>query len=111
MSGQSEKRSYPRAEIVRLSHISIGNNSHACTLTNISASGAKFEFSSREQHPFIPRDMVAVSITETGDLSGELSGELRGKILRTTPSEVAVSFLLSKPDEKQLVATIQAALG
>jgi len=107
MSGQSEKRSYPRAEIVRLSHISIGNNSHACTLTNISASGAKFEFSSREQHPFIPRDMVAVSITETGDLSGEL----RGKILRTTPSEVAISFLLSKPDEKQLVATIQAALG
>ena len=51
--------------------------------------------------------MVAVSINETG----ELSGELRGKILRTTSSEVAIAFLLSKPDEKQLVATIQSAFG
>ena len=103
MSDQNEKRDFPRAELVRLSHITVGKKVHECQLKNISATGAMFEIDGRDAHPFNPQDMVGISITDMG--------ELRGKVLRTTPRDVAISFLLSKPAEKQLVEEIKAALA
>jgi hypothetical protein len=100
----TEHRGQPRIELVRLSHVTIGKAIHVCELKNISRTGALFVFDGGP-HPFKPRDMVGISVEDMG----ELRGVLRGKVMRMTAKEVAVSFLLTKPEDKQLVADLLAA--
>jgi len=79
-SSPSDRRAYPRFEVDLPAHLEIDGKSARCRLIDVSAGGALL----RTRRVMMVGDTVSVDLPHCGPTLG--------KVVRLTPSHVAVSF-------------------